>query len=162
MNFDTIETEVVQALSGILVAAITASLAWVSNHVKAYLAAHTDAKIAETASNAVDKLQQIAEAVVEDFNQKIVADAKANGVWNKNLADTVRKEALQAVLDQGAAFAGVLKSAGTDVEGLVLSFINSYVRAHHIETVTSSAAESTGDPVQTSAETQAQTGQATA
>lgn len=81
----------------------------------------------ETAQNAIDGLASIAESVVARFNQTIVADAKANGVWNAALAQKVKQDAVNAVLSQGAKLVALAEKVVGDVPELVSTLIEQAV-----------------------------------
>jgi len=81
----------------------------------------------KTAQNAISGLASIAESVVTQFNQTIVSDAKANGVWNATLAAKVKQDAVQAVLSQGANLAKLAEKVVGDVPELVSTLIEQAV-----------------------------------
>lgn len=81
----------------------------------------------KTAANAIDGLAAIAESVVAQFNQTIVADAKANGVWNAALAAKVKQDAVNAVLSQGANLVKLAEKVVGDVPELVSTLIEQAV-----------------------------------
>ncbi|WP_304459598.1 hypothetical protein [Alicyclobacillus sendaiensis] len=83
----------------------------------------------KTAQNVIDNLSTIAESVVENFNQAIVSDAKANGVWNAALAAKVKQDAVNAVLSQGAKLAKLAEKVVGDVPELVSTLIEQAVAA---------------------------------
>ncbi|SIS87991.1 hypothetical protein [Alicyclobacillus vulcanalis] len=81
----------------------------------------------QTAQSAIDGLASIAESVVAQFNQTIVADAKANGVWNAALATKVKQDAVNAVLSQGANLVKLAEKVVGDVPELVSTLIEQAV-----------------------------------
>lgn len=118
----TVELQIVQGLLALFLAFVTAGIGYVTPHVKAWFQAHMSATYATMATNAFTGLGQIAENVVQDFNQRVVTDAKANGMWTPALAASVKKDAVAAVKDQGAALyklVGNLGNADAMVEALV-------------------------------------------
>ncbi|WP_062306526.1 hypothetical protein [Alicyclobacillus sendaiensis] len=81
----------------------------------------------QAAQNAIDGLASIAESVVAQFNQTIVADAKAKGVWNAALAAKVKQDAVKAVLSQGANLVKLAQKVVGDVPELVSTLIEQAV-----------------------------------
>lgn len=129
-----IETQVVQALTGILALAITGAVTYLSGHAKAWLTTHVSAKTASVANDVVDGLGKIADSVVLDFNQRIVTDAKANGVWNLQLAQQVKADAVRSVLDQGAQLVNLGSKVVGNVPDLVAALVEQAVARNSVST----------------------------
>lgn len=120
----SIETQLVQALGGLLCAAVTAGISAVTPKVRKYLESHTTAKTAAIATDAIDGLTKIVESVVTDFNQRIVNDAKTKQAFTDDLAEQTKKDAVAAIKAQGAPF---IKLLSGDVESLISSLIEQAV-----------------------------------
>lgn len=138
--FETVETQVVQALGGLLVLGVTTALGYLAPHAKAWFKAHTSAKVAATATQAIDGLSTIAQSVVADLNQRVVADAKTHGVWNAQLAQQVKYDAVQSVMSQGGALVALASKTVGNVQDLVSSLIEKAV-ASSITQLTTGAAQ---------------------
>ncbi|MCL6454382.1 MAG: hypothetical protein K6T78_12290 [Alicyclobacillus sp.] len=98
-----IEQQIVSGLVGLLTLVLSAGITWATRKASALIAAHTSAKTAETATTALQGLSTIATSVVQDFNQRVVSDAKKTGVWTPQLAQQVKADAVAAVKAQGGA-----------------------------------------------------------
>lgn len=122
-----IENQIVQAVTGLLAASVTAAIAYVSPRAKRWIATHTTAKAAGVAMTVIDGISTIADGVVADFNQRVVADAKAAGTWSPALAASVKQDAVKAVLSQGAYLVTLGQNVVGDMEGLVSSKIEQAV-----------------------------------
>jgi hypothetical protein len=127
MTVDQFEMAILQALLALFVTALTAGIAYLTRQAKAYLAVHASGKAAEVATTVLDGLSQIATAVVQDYNQRVVSDAKASGVWNAKFAEALKREAVQAVMDQGAALVSLAKDNVGNVEALVAALVEKAV-----------------------------------
>ncbi|GMA64941.1 hypothetical protein NZD89_06035 [Alicyclobacillus fastidiosus] len=102
-----LEIKIVEGLLDLLIIAVIIGLLYSRPQIKKIVDAHLSAQQAAVANNVIDGLANIAEAVVQDFNQRIVASAKANGVFTPQLAQSVKQDAIQAVLSQGAGLISV-------------------------------------------------------
>jgi len=91
----------------------------------------------KTAANAIDGLAQIADSVVQQFNQTVVNDAKAQGVFNAALAQKVKQDAVQAVLAQGANLAELASKTVGNVQSLVESLVEQAVAKYKVSGQTS-------------------------
>ena len=118
---NSVEVQILQDVTSAAVLAIGSALTYVTTKVVPKYV-HT-----KTAQTALDGLTQIAQSVVSDFNQKVVADAKANGVFTPQLAQAVKADAVQAVMSQGANLAALAQKSVGDVSGLVNSLIEQSV-----------------------------------
>ncbi|WP_206922725.1 hypothetical protein [Alicyclobacillus suci] len=81
----------------------------------------------KTAQNAIDGLANIANAVVQQFNQTVVSDAKSAGVFNAQLAAQVKKDAVAAVMLQGSNLVALAQKSVGDVESLVGALVEQAV-----------------------------------
>lgn len=118
-----IELQIVQGVTGLLALAVTAAISYLSPRAKRWIGSHSTAQVAGVADKVMWSLSGIAEAVVQDFNQRVVGDAKAAGTWTPALAASVKADAVKAVMDQGSQ----LVKLGTSVVGNVESLVGSLV-----------------------------------
>jgi hypothetical protein len=130
----SIESQIVSGLTGFLSLVVSAGFAYLVPRLQKMIDAHVNAKTATVANSVIAGLSSIAQAVVQDFNQKVVADAKAAGAWTPQLAQSVKADAIAAVKSQGAALVALGKSVSVDVEPLIESLIEQAVALHHIDT----------------------------
>lgn len=128
----SLEAQIVSGLAGLLSLVVSALLAYLGPKAKTFLDAHLSAKGAEIANTVIDGLAAIAEAVVQDFNQRIVAEAKAHGVWGPQLAQSVKNDAVAAVKSQGAALIALGQEVLGDMDSLVSSLIETAVVKYHV------------------------------
>jgi len=134
----SLELQVVQGLLGLLLAATTAGIGYVAPRVKRWLSAHSTAQVAGVAGKVIDGLSTIAEAVVQDFNQRVVLDAKKQGTWTPQLAASVKADALVAVRDQGAQLVALGQSVVGNMDGLIASLVEQVVGRQKMWTTQSS------------------------
>jgi hypothetical protein len=127
MTVGQFEMAILQALLAVFVTALTAGISYLTRQAKAYLSAHASGKAAEVATTVLDGLSQIATAVVQDYNQRVVSDAKTKGIWNAQFAEALKQEAVQAVMDQGAALVSLAKDNVGNVEALVAALVEKAV-----------------------------------
>lgn len=118
------ETQLVQALGGLLCATVTAGIGVITPKIKRFLESHTTAKNATVASDALDGLSKIVESVVTDFNQRIVTDVKKKNGWTPELAKQVKEDAMDAVKAQGSQFTKLING---DVNELISTLIEQAV-----------------------------------
>lgn len=126
----SLESQFVEALSGLLYASATAGIAVITPKIKDFIKAHTKEKTTAIACNALDGLSKIAQSVVTDFNQRIVVDSKSNKVmqkWTPELAEQIKKDAVAAVLSQGSAFVNLIGKTAEDTEPLISTLIEQAV-----------------------------------
>src|SRR5579875_302281 len=119
----SLESQFVEALSGLLYASATAGIAVITPKIKNFILAHTQEKTAAVANNAIDGLSKIAMSVVADFNQRIVADTKADKAWTPELAEKIKKDAIAAVKSQGGPFIQLIGTTEDDVVNLISTLI---------------------------------------
>jgi len=129
-----LEMQIVQALLGLLVAGVTAAVGALVPRARTFFAAHTSAAHATQANAVIAGLGSIAESVVQDFNQRIVTDAKKNGVWGAQLASSVKRDAVAAVMDQGANLVALGGKVLGNAEGLVGVLVEQAVAKFHVTT----------------------------
>lgn len=127
MIVTNIELQVLECVTSVVTAGVGALVAAAAPSIKRYIDRHVAAKDAQIADTVIDGLAQIAESVVADFNQRVVADAKAQGVWTPALKQAVKQDAVQAVLSQGANLAALAKKSVGDVPSLVETLIEQAV-----------------------------------
>ncbi|SFI02154.1 MULTISPECIES: hypothetical protein [unclassified Bacillus (in: firmicutes)] len=127
MSLVTLETQVVQALGGILCAAITTGIGVLTPRIKSYIQAHTDAKTATVVVDSLNTLNKITESVVADFTQRMVLDVKTKGGWTPELANQVKANAVSAIKEQGAQLIPLLEKEVGNVEKLIESTIEQAV-----------------------------------
>lgn len=127
------EQQIVQALLGLLSVVVTAGLGYFAPRLKTIVAAHLNANTAQVANHVIDGLGKIAQAVVQDFNQRVVSDAKAQGVFNAQLAAAVKQDAVNAVKSQGAALLALGQGSIGDVDGLIGSLVEHAVATYHVD-----------------------------
>jgi nitrogenase molybdenum-iron protein alpha/beta subunit len=118
-----IATSVLPYLSDAFYAGLTAGIAYVARSLKNWLSAHTAANTAAMSAHVIDGLTQITESVVQEYNQRLMQDAKKYGVWNEQLEESLKADAVKAVLSQGAK----LTELGMEVLGDVPSLVSSLV-----------------------------------
>lgn len=121
------ETHLIQALGGLLFAMLTAAIGVITPKVKGLIQAHTSAKTAVIANDAIDGLTKIAVSVVSDFNQRIVNDMKSKGAWTPQLAEQVKEDAVAAVKSQGASFIKLSGKTSDQIESLVSTLVEQAV-----------------------------------
>lgn len=122
-----LETELVQALAGLMLAVITTGIGIITPKVKRFLETHTTAKTAAVAEGVFNGLTRIAESVVSDFNQRIVIDTKTKGAWTAELAEQIKADAVAAVKAQGSSFVSLAGKTAGDVESLISTLIEQAV-----------------------------------
>ncbi|MCL6443640.1 MAG: hypothetical protein K6T83_09325 [Alicyclobacillus sp.] len=121
MSISSVELQILEDVLSAFGLAFGAAVTYVTSHI---VPKYVKSK---TAANAIDGLAAIAQSVVQDFNQRIVNDAKAQGVFNVQLAQKVKEDAVQAVLAQGANLAALAEKTVGDVQSLVESLVEQAV-----------------------------------
>lgn len=106
------ELQIVQALLGLLSLLASAGVAYLSPHLKAWFKGRIAAFV-------IDTLGKIAENVVADFNQRVVSDAKKQGVFNAQLATTVKNDAIAAVKSQASSVIALGNKFVGDMQGQI-------------------------------------------
>lgn len=121
-----LEQQIVNGLLGLLSLGVTAALAYFTPKAKALF--HSN-----VANRVIDGLSKIVQAVVQDFNQRVVTEAKATGVFNTQLAEAVKRDAVAAVKSQGASLLALGQGSIGDVDALIESLIEHAVAQYHID-----------------------------
>lgn len=129
----SIELHILESLLSLLTVVIGSLISAFVPKIKKSVDAHLTAKQALIANHVINGLATISEAVVMDFNQRIVSDAKTNGVFTPQLAASVKKDAVAAVMSQSEALRSLGTSTLGDVESLIGSLIEQAVSQHHID-----------------------------
>jgi hypothetical protein len=93
----SLETQLIQALSALVYIVAIAGITYVTPRIKKFLDTHIDAKTATVADSTIDELAKIAESVVNDFNGRLVNDAKSKQAWTPQLAEIVKNDAIASV-----------------------------------------------------------------
>lgn len=122
-----LQTQIVTDFAGLLSLVVTAGVAYFTPKIKAVIASHFTAQQAQVANHVIDGLGKIAQSVVQDFNQTVVADAKANGAWTPKFAQQVKQDAINAVKSQGASLITLGQSTLGNIDGLISSLIEQAV-----------------------------------
>ncbi|WP_028983343.1 hypothetical protein [Sporolactobacillus terrae] len=120
----------VQALTAVLsvlVVGIGALITAFVPKIKDAVDKHLGTSQANIANKVIDGLSTIAQTVVADFNQRVVADAKAKGVFTTELAASVKEDAVKAVIAQAPELIELGKSAIGDIEALIPQLIEQAV-----------------------------------
>lgn len=123
----SLETQFVQALSGLLYASATAGIRVITPKIKGFLEYHITAKKMTVAYDVLNGLSRISESVVSDFNQRVVNDVKGKGGWTPQLAQQVKRDATSAIKSQGSPFIKLLEKTLGDVEPLIATLIEQTV-----------------------------------
>jgi len=122
-----LESQIVQGAAGLLTLTVTLVITMLTGRAKRWISAHSSAKAADVATTVIDGLGSIAEAVVSDFNQRVVTQAKAAGTWTPALAASVKADAIRAVADQGGQLVALGQSVVGNMSGLVSSLVEGAV-----------------------------------
>jgi hypothetical protein len=126
-----LELKILESLVSLLTILIGAGISALAPKLKRIVTAHASAKEAQLVSHVVDGLSAIAEAVVQDFNQRVVADAKKSGVFTPELAQSVKQDAVTSVLSQAGPLVSLAEQVIGDVPQLVASLVEQAVAKHH-------------------------------
>lgn len=118
-----IETQIVQGLAGLMTVVISAGIALITTHVKTFVSNHSNSVVSQLSNDVIDGFGKIADAVVHDFNDRIVREAQANGVLTPQLFAQVKRDAVNSVMDQGASLVQLGTKLGLDVQGLAFSVV---------------------------------------
>ncbi|WP_026961874.1 hypothetical protein [Alicyclobacillus herbarius] len=129
-----LELKILESLLSLFTVLIGAGISALAPRLKRIVSAHASGKEAQLASQVIDGLSAIAEAVVQEFNQKVVSDAKKAGVFTPSLAQSVKQDAVSAVLSQAGPLLSLGEQVIGDIPGLVSSLIEQAVAKHHRDT----------------------------
>lgn len=128
----SVELHILESLLSLLTVVIGSLISAFVPKIKQSLDAHLTAKQALIANHVINGLATISEAVVQDFTQRIVQDAKTSGVFTPMLAASVKKDAVSAVMSQSHALSSLGTSTLGDVEALIGTLIEQAVSKYHI------------------------------
>ncbi|WP_067931754.1 hypothetical protein [Alicyclobacillus kakegawensis] len=129
-----LELQILESLLSLMTLLIGIGISALAPHLKRIVSAHADSKQAQLAAHVIDGLAAIAQAVVQEFNQKVVADAKKAGVFTPALAQSVKQDAVSAVISQAGPLAALGREVIGDLPSLVSSLVEQAVAKHHIDT----------------------------
>ncbi|MCL6625303.1 hypothetical protein [Alicyclobacillus shizuokensis] len=129
-----LELKILESLLSLMTLLIGVGISALAPRLKRIVSAHADGKQAQLASHVIDGLSTIAEAVVQEFNQKVVADAKKAGVFTPALAQSIKQDAVSAVISQAGPLAALGGQVIGDIPSLVSSLVEQAVAKHHIDT----------------------------
>ncbi len=115
-----IELNILQALLSLLSLVAAAGITYLAPQLKAFIGASAANMITNVLSSIVD-------GVVQDFNQKVVSQAKQDGAFTPQLAQSVKQDAIEAVMSQGGVIIKLASLVLGDVEQLVSSQIEKAV-----------------------------------
>lgn len=116
----TVEVQILQGVASVGGLAISAGITYLVNAINKNVKS-------KSAQDIITGLGSIADSVVQDFNQKVVSQAKANGVFTPQLAASVKQDAVQAVLSQGSALVKLGEKSVGNMQALVSSLIEQAV-----------------------------------
>lgn len=134
MNLNGLELKILEGLLSLFVIAVGTVITKYGPIVKKWIDKHLPKHDAQTANTIIDGLSKIAEATVQDFNQRVVHDAKRNGVFTPQLAQSVKQDAVKAIEAHGSGLVKLGKESLGDVESLIGPLVEQYVTKHHIPT----------------------------
>ena len=130
----SLELQILQSVLSLLVVIVGAIISAFAPKLKSTIDAHLGVRQAVIANHVIDGLSSIAEAVVQDFNQRVVSDAKKNGVFTPELAKSVKEDAIKAVTAQGSSLISLAESTLGDTTSLISTLIEQAVAKNHIDT----------------------------
>jgi hypothetical protein len=128
----SLEQQIVQALMGVLALTVSTGVAYVVAKAKGWLAHHLNAQQASVATMVLTGLANVVQTVVADFNQKVVADAKAAGKWTPELATQIKADAVKAVIGQASNLVTLGNQFIGDIPALIGSMIEQAVAANKV------------------------------
>lgn len=128
------ELQILEALLSLLTVVVGAVVSVYSPKIKQVIDAHLSAKEAMIANHVIDGLGSISEAVVQEFNQKVVVDSKANGVFTNALAQSIKKDAIQSVKDQGSPLISLGDGVIGNIDDLISGLVEKAVVNNHVPT----------------------------
>lgn len=122
-----LETQIVTGLTGLLSFGVTTALGVLTPKAKQYVEHHANAKAAAVANEVINGLAAIAETVVQNFNQTVVNDAKANGLFTPKLAADIKNAAVDAVKKQAGQLVALAEKVLGDSNELISSLVEEAV-----------------------------------
>lgn len=147
-----VELQVLQGVLSLVTLAIGVALSVLTPKLKTLVDRHVDAKKAQIANTVIDGLAKVAEGVVNEFNQKVVGDAKAHGLFTPQLQQSVKADAVAAVMSQAGALVALGKQVVGEVEPLIGSLIEKAVVEAKSNTQSSASASAQSDVTDEAAE----------
>lgn len=139
MSWSDVELQAVQALVGILAAALTAGIGYLATHAKASLQAHASAKYAEQGDHLIDALDKIAESTIQGLNQRVVADAQKNGLFTPELLQSVKQDAIDTIKASLPLVVSPVSQTIAGTDPLILSLVDKYMDKYGIKVQTPTA-----------------------
>ncbi|MDD9147812.1 hypothetical protein OYT88_04515 [Sporolactobacillus sp. CQH2019] len=124
-----IEVQIFTAILSLFVTGLGALIAAYEPKLKALIDKNLSAKQATVANTVIDGISSIAGTVVADFNQRIVADAKKNGIFTQQLAESVKADAVKAVTAQASSLIALGETVIGDVKSLIPQLVEQAVAA---------------------------------
>ena len=122
-----IELPVLQGVLSVVTLAVGVALSIITPRIKALVDRHVEAKQAQLVNHVIDGLTAITEGVVNEFNQKVVNDAKLYGLFTPALKNAVRADAIAAVKAQAGPLLALGKSVIGDADALIGSLVEKAV-----------------------------------
>lgn len=129
-----LEMKILEGLLSALTVVVGTVVTTYGPRLKHWMDRHLNAKEATMADHVISGLGNISEAVVQQFNQSVVADAKANGNFNEAYAKKIKEAAVAAVKSQGANLVALGNDVLGNVDALIGSLIEKAVTEHYIPT----------------------------
>jgi hypothetical protein len=96
----SLESQLIQALSALVYIAAIAGITYVTPKIKRFLEVHIDVKNVPAVESTVDEISKLAENVVNDFNNRLVNDAKSKQAWNPQFAQIIKSDAISSLKTQ--------------------------------------------------------------
>lgn len=127
------ELQILYSVSSIFVVGVGALLAYFTPKVKTALDKHLTAQQATIANTVIDGISSIAQTAVADFNQRIVADAKKNGIFTQQLAESVKADAVKAVTAQASSLIALGETVIGDVKSLIPQLVEQAVAVQKVQ-----------------------------
>lgn len=119
--------QVLSAVLSLLVAGVGALITAFVPKIKLAADKHLSSSQADIANKVLDGLSSIAETVVADFNQRVVADAKAKGAFTSELAARVKDDAVKSVIAQAPELISLGEQAIGNIKALIPQLIEQAV-----------------------------------
>lgn len=119
--------KILESALSLLTLLVGSAVTYLTSKSKKLVDSHLNNKQSALANNVISGLASIANAVVQEFNQKVVVDAKKNGVFTPQLALAVKEDAVLAVKSQGAALLKLGESVLGNMDALVSTLVEQAV-----------------------------------
>jgi hypothetical protein len=140
----TVEGQILQAITGLFMMGIVSGIGYLVPKTKQWMNAHTSAKTTLAANSAIDGLSKIAEATVHKLNQTIVTETKQHGVWNPQLAQQIKSDAVQSVMAQAGNLVALAEGSVGNVQDLVDTLVEQAVAKNRISVAGQASSTSEG------------------